>query len=350
MSLGPFKGLIFFIPALIFACANEPSKEVESKVKFKLQELDSPTEASIRGIWVLDSNCVWMSGSEGSIIRSLDGGDSWQLIPAPDHDSLDFRDIHAFSKESALVVSAGFPARVYLTENSGISWQLVYENSDSAAFMNSVHFKDPLNGLIVGDVLDNYHFFLKTTNGGRNWQRINSSKIPKPLKIEHAFAASGSCIALNSNGEYLVAFGGAKSRVFRQEGEKWVATELDVSDSSASSGVYSIASGRGILITAGGDYSKEDQEWPAIYSIDGGKSWKSSITNYNGYRSVIDYSPKMNTWIAAGINGVDLFIPEDELWLKVSDHSINTLQFDHASNLAWAGGPQGKLYRILINS
>ena len=112
MSLRLFKRLCFLIPLLLFACVNEAAKELEKQLEFEFQKLKSPTNSSIRGIWVLDSTSIWLSGAKGTVIRSLDAGDSWQLLPAPDIDSLDFRDIHAFSKESALVVSAGYPARV----------------------------------------------------------------------------------------------------------------------------------------------------------------------------------------------------------------------------------------------
>jgi len=343
------KLLLFWLLPLLLACNSEVSYEEKHEVSLKIEELDSPTKASIRGIWVLDSNCIWLSGASGTILRSLNGGDSWQLLPSPDSDSLDFRDVHAFSKESALVVSAGFPARIYLTENAGEDWQLVYENTDSSAFMNSVHFKDSLNGVIVGDVLNNYHFLLESSDGGSSWKRIDSSKLPKPLAVEHAFAASGSCIALNDGGKFVVAFGGMKSRVLREVGDKWVASELPVDDSVESSGIYSIASGGGILMTAGGDYSKIDREWPALYSNDGGKSWKVSTSNYNGYRSIIDYSPRMNLWLAAGTNGMDLFIPETGLWeKKISEKSINTLQFDPSSDQLWAAGPDGSIYRIIF--
>jgi photosystem II stability/assembly factor-like uncharacterized protein len=340
--------ILCFLP-LIFACtANEQEQEKNKAVSIVVEELDSPTEASLRGITVLDSNCIWLSGASGSILRTLDGGENWQLLAPPDQDSLDFRDVHAFSKSSALIVSAGFPARVYLTENAGETWQLVYENLDSNAFMNSVHFKDSANGLIVGDVLNGYHLLLETNNGGRRWQRIDSSKLAKPLDVEHAFAASGSCITVNSDAQYVVAFGGEKNRVLIQEGDKWTVTELPFSDSAASSGLYSIASGGGILMTAGGDYSREDLQWPAIYSNNDGVNWESTGNQYNGYRSVVAYSPSMKKWLAAGTNGIDLLNSDKEEWAKVSDRPINTLQFDTFANQAWAAGPNGNIYRIIF--
>ena len=341
------KGIILFVLPLLLACSGQNQKEeVGKELELRFELIESSINSSIRGIWVLNSDCIWMSGASGTIIRSLDGGSSWQKLPAPDNDSLDFRDIHAFSEESALIVSAGFPVKVYLTRNSGLNWELVYENLDSSAFMNSVHFRDSLNGLIVGDVLNKYHFLMESKDGGRNWKRIDSSRIAKPLPVEHAFAASGSCITVNDKGEYLVAFGGQKSRVLKQKGDEWVAVDLPVNDSLASSGIYSIASGDGMLMTAGGDYTKEDQEWPVISSLDGGISWENAGLSYNGYRSVVDYSSKMNLWLAAGSNGVDLLHPDGVGWVKVFDQSINTLQFDRSSDLAWAAGPKGHIYRI----
>ena len=45
-----------------------------------VQLLNSGTQISIRGLSVVNNNIVWVSGSQGTVGKSTDGGVSWQLI------------------------------------------------------------------------------------------------------------------------------------------------------------------------------------------------------------------------------------------------------------------------------
>ena len=70
----------------------------------KIQFIDStliinPSEAclsciSFRGASVPNNQTAWLSGSKGSVVRSIDGGKTFELIKIPDFDSIDFRSIY----------------------------------------------------------------------------------------------------------------------------------------------------------------------------------------------------------------------------------------------------------------
>lgn len=333
--------LIFLL--FLFACQ---SSQKSKQLNLIIEKQNSPTTNSLRGISVVDSNVVWLSGANGTILKTENGGKKWKLISAPDQDSLDYRDVHAFSAEEAIVVSAGFPSRVYKTKNAGETWILVHENKDSTAFMNSVHFKNKKQGIIFGDRLGDCHLILQTLDAGQSWKRISCVNMPKPLNSENGFAASGSCITTSRKGSYVIGLGGEKSRVFTSpKGNVWQANNTNFGGGKSSRGIYSIAQGGTSIVAVGGDYTKVDSSYQVVISKDQGKSWTKG-GEVHGYRSIVTYSPILKLWLAAGINGIDLSADEGLSWSKRSDVDVNTAQFSPNSSTLWAAGSKGEIYRI----
>ncbi len=52
---------------------------------------------------------AWVSGSRGTVGRTTDGGDSWQWCPPAGYEQRDFRDVHAYSENIALVMAVDSP-------------------------------------------------------------------------------------------------------------------------------------------------------------------------------------------------------------------------------------------------
>jgi photosystem II stability/assembly factor-like uncharacterized protein len=340
----------FFIAILLFAlsysCKEKDKVAIASQVLLEFQA--QPKVASIRGISVIDTNIIWMSGAKSTVLKSMDGGRNWDSLKVPSVELLDFRDVEAFSDKEAIIVSAAFPSRVYKTKDDGTSWYLVHENNDSSAFMNSIYFKNAEEGLIFGDKLGERHLILKTIDAGESWVRIVDSMLPQPLAMEHGYAASGSCITQNSNGEYVIGLGGEVSRVYVENQKHWEAFITTMNGGMNTSGIYSIASGDSALMAVGGDYLKPDSSYFPTMSFDDGESWEQTKARVNGYRSVVDYSKNKNAWIAAGINGLDYSFNRGESWTYLKTEEINTLQFDPQGYYAWAAGPKGKIWKIKI--
>ncbi len=61
---------------------------------------DTGVQARLRGLDVVTSKVVWASGSEGTVIRTTDGGRSWSSVGPPDTAALQFRDIEAFDRRA----------------------------------------------------------------------------------------------------------------------------------------------------------------------------------------------------------------------------------------------------------
>lgn len=333
---------------MLISC-HSTEKEEASALRVDVLKLAKPVDASLRGIAVLDEKQIWLSGSNGSILRSINGGLDWEVLSQPDGDSLDFRDLHVFSDSVALIVSAGYPSRIYKTRDAGKTWKLVHENSDSSAFMNSIAFVDDNSGVVLGDVLGSRHLFLRTTDAGESWNRIDSSFLPKPLSVENAFAASGTCIALNENGHYVACLGGEMVRCFYSEdGLNWTAHATEMFSGKNTRGAYSLAYGNGKFLAVGGDFLEVDSGRFPIFSEDG-KTWEKTAGNLHGYRSVIDYSDHLQIWLSAGTNGLDCSLDQGETWIKADDTNLNALQFIPNTSKAIAANQNGEVFLLTIH-
>ena len=347
------KIFFFFLIPLLFSCeqlqTTEKKKQGEETLEVIVNPLQSPTKNSLRGISILDSNIAWLSGAKGTILRTVNGGNNWELLSPPDNDSLDFRDVEAFSANEAIIINAGSPSRIYRTENGGKSWELVYENTSEAAFMNSIAFKNKNEGIIIGDLLGSRHLLLRSGNGGKNWKRIDSLDVPKPLKSENGFAASGSCIAINRKGNFFIGLGGEQSRIFSSvNGFKWRAKRTPMISGDPASGIYSIASGNEKLMAVGGNYTFPDSAHYPVISLNNGKSWKKAGGKVNGYRSIIDFCAAQKVWVCGGTNGIDLSHDGGESWKQLSSENINTLQFIPNSSKAFAANSKGEILLIEV--
>ena len=182
------------------------------KIKFVLQS--APNGISMRGSSVVNDQIVWFSGAKGHFVKTTDAGKNWLWDSIQGATHLDFRDIHAFSNQEAIVLSAGFPAKIFKTLDGGKNWTEKYSDTTEGVFFNSMDFWDKNNGIAVGDPLHGGFMIIQTKDAGESWARIPVKNIPLPVKGEAQFAASGTCITTFGNKGVCFVTGGAASRVF----------------------------------------------------------------------------------------------------------------------------------------
>jgi hypothetical protein len=80
-----------------------------------VQLVNNGTKTSIRGLSVVNDNTVWVSGSGGTIGKSIDAGKTWTFITVPGFEKKEFRDIEAFDDMTAVVMSIDTPAYILRT-------------------------------------------------------------------------------------------------------------------------------------------------------------------------------------------------------------------------------------------
>lgn len=312
----------------------------------------SGTEASFRGISAVSARIAWASGTQGTVLRTLDGGTHWQALPVPGAEKLDFRDIQAFDASTACVLSIGpgEQSRIYQTKDGGKSWQRRFTNPNPKAFYDGFAFWDRAHGIAFSDSVDGA-FPLLITNNGQTWKPLLPNVLPPALPKEGAFAASGTCIAVSGKKHVWFVTGGPAARVFHSpdRGAHWDVVTTPILSGKESQGIFSIAflnERQGVIV--GGDYSApEAREKTAAYTNDGGKTWTLAQTFPRGFRSAVGFVPGTSPtlWVAVGTNGADYSHDGGQTWHPLGNHEHNALSLTD-SQTGWAVGPKGKIFRL----
>src|SRR5262245_32130334 len=107
-------------------------------------EQSSGTKARLRGISVVSDRIAWASGAQGTYLKTIDGGATWQAGSVPGAEALDFRDVEAFDAKNAYLLSIGEgeKSRIYKTGDGGQTWQLQFTNRNPKAFFDAMAFWD----------------------------------------------------------------------------------------------------------------------------------------------------------------------------------------------------------------
>ena len=114
----------------------------------------------------------------------------WQNVSVPDAEKLDFRDLHAFDSETAVLLTAGQPARVYRTDNGGSTWALQFEHPNKESFFDAISFFDNQHGIAMSDPVDDRVLLIETLDGGKIWKELAAQRRPLKERGEAGFASS----------------------------------------------------------------------------------------------------------------------------------------------------------------
>lgn len=313
----------------------------------------SGVTARLRGVSAASERVVWASGANGTILRTADGGVSWQKRTIPESAKLDFRDIDAIDGRTAyaLSIGSGPASRIYKTTDAGEHWTLQFTNDDPKAFFDAMTFRDASNGLAISDSVDGRFVAIQTRDGGAHWTHIPADAFPAALPNEGAFAGSGTNIAVSGSTLAWIGTGAAATaRVLRTEdgGRTWKASATPLT-ASASAGIFSIAfrDPRHGLV-AGGDYRKEkDPTGVAAVTADGGVTW-TAVTGLGGFRSAVAHVPgSQSSWIAVGPSGADLTDDDGATWTPIEGAGFHAFSFPPTSRIGWGAGEGGRISKLI---
>jgi photosystem II stability/assembly factor-like uncharacterized protein len=313
-----------------------------------------PAKAGFRGLSAASAGVVWITGTQGTVLRTTDGGTTWSLLPVAGAEKLDFRGVRAFDDRNAILMSSGKAedgaARIYRTTDGGAHWQLVLEGKNAGVFFDAIAFWDRRHGIVLSDPVNGRFVLFTTADGGATWQRVPPERLPAALENEGAFAASNSCLVVGSQRRVWFATGGANTaRVFRSSdrGTTWSVSETPMHPANASSGIFSLAfrdAQSGIAV--GGDYANPgNSPTPNILlTSDGGKTWHDGGASDPAglFFSAAAYAPETNEVWIAGSRGLNVW--RNGAWHKEAAGNFNAITFVD-SHHGWAVGPDGLVMR-----
>jgi photosystem II stability/assembly factor-like uncharacterized protein len=308
------------------------------------QESSTGCDASLRGLSVVDDHTLWASGANATVLRSVDGGKTWNSCGPSGFEKLEIRSIVAVNDRIATVASAGTPAVILQTQDAGQTWKEVFRHASPVAFFDAMRFWDPQHGMVFSDPVDGRILIVITTDGGQTWQVIPPERIPLATEKEGGFAASNSALCVGKEGRAWIGTGGAESptsRVYSTSdyGKSWSVNACPLNSDTAA-GVFSIAVHQqlSLLIAVGGDYRPEaTSATTAAFSRDLGQSWQLASQPPAVFVSAVAVA-KSKLLIATG--------PTSSYYSNDGDH---WKQFSATGFHATEASPTGKVYAVGAN-
>ncbi|MCK6612849.1 MAG: protein kinase [Ignavibacteriaceae bacterium] len=276
--------------------------------------LNSGITSNLNSLTFVNYGLGFAVGEGGVIIKSTDGGNSWERILPPD--SLNFFDVRYNGVSSLFVTADG--GKMYKSADDGLTWLPVPTGISETLFR--IYFIGNGNGYAVGSrgamirttdngltwtrvitptqsLLYSVHFFnsqsgmavgwngtiIKTTDGGYTWRQL-SAFTDKYFRD----------IYLTGSDEAIVVAAGGEIYRTTDGGENWLSVE-----SKTNSGLVSV------LFTDDSNGIITGNKGEILESFDGGKTWSisSSGNYYSLNRAAVVEGSKL---IIAGFNGIVL--------------------------------------------
>ncbi len=321
---------------------------VAQKLPFNASTQYTEKGISFRGLCVLDAQNVWVSGSNGRVLRTTDAGKTWVNVSPQGFEKYDFRDIHAFDSQTAVMINAGSPTFILRTTDAGKTWQQIYQNTHEKAFLDDIAFEGD-KGIVFGDPDSTGKFLtLLSEDAGKTWQ-TQYDFFPIPEGQEAGFAASGSILQYQNGAVWLATGGGAKSRLFyaSQAGKGWEIQHTPIQAGKEAQGIFSLAIGAGkVWVAVGGDYTQsENPAKTAIYTLNAGKTWAISTLPPAGYRSGVAHL-KGKTFVCVGTSGADYTKDAGKTWKPLNKLNANAIRFAKKADVGWVVGNDGLIYQL----
>ncbi len=333
--------------------------------QFEMQ--NSGTTASLRGIDAVGAGVAWASGTDGTVIRTEDGGYLWQRCAVPaGAEKLDFRGVQGFDANTAVVMASGKgeASGVWKTTDGCQTWLKVFANPDGEGFFDAIRVAADGKIYVLGDPVGGKFALFVSEDKGATW--LVAGEAGRDTEgIAGAFAASNS--ALVSVGPYLMfgtgVVGAAGPRIYRTgvKCEKvvtnclvaWTYANVPMQVAGEAAGVFSIAGRMGkdkqgqSLVTGvavGGDYSKPAMAG-AVYTIDGGAHWLPAEKMPGGYRSAVAWDATSKSWLAVGPGGADVSRDDGKNWTALTGENVGGW---NAISLPFVVGPKGRVGRVML--
>lgn len=343
-------------PAAVAAPAAAAGTSAPRAAGPVLEEQASGVGAVLQAVSAVGDEVAWVSGHDAAVLRTTDGGATWERLRVPGADSLEFRDVEAFGANEAFLLAAGPGARsrIYHTTDGGRTWTQQFVNAEPRAFYDCFAFFDERRGVTVSDAVDGRLLVRVTTDGGAHWDLVPPEAVPAAAAGEGAFAASGTCLATLGERLAWIATGSASaSRVYRSGdgGRTWAVSAVPVVSGEAA-GATSVAfrdPQHGVALGGRIAVATDTANQVAV-TADGGITWtRGGRPPFAGavYGSAWVPGTRPPALVAAGPGGLAVSRDDGATWTALSANAYWAVGFA-SPRAGWAVGPRGRITRIRL--
>ncbi|MEO2011952.1 MAG: hypothetical protein ABGX22_25010 [Pirellulaceae bacterium] len=342
--------VLFGILLFVTTDCNRASGQVQRDT-IRITPQTSGVDASFRGLAVRSMKEAWITGSKGTVIRTLDGGRTWNPIVVPGANDLDFRDVEVLPDGTVVLMSigSGNASRILRSTNAGTAWKTVLTNAEPNGFFDGMTFtQDGRNGLLFGDPINGRMDMYRTDDHGVTWRRVAERLRPPLEKGEYGFAASGTGVVMMGKSIWI-ATGGSVARVLHSadDGATWKAHTTPVRSGNESSGIFSIdfVDPR-TAVVVGGNYLRPEVDRDNIArSIDGGITWAIVPSVRMPHKACVRSLGK-GRLLTCGRTGVAFSSDAGLTWEQITTDSYFTLAVDKDSATGFLAGRDGHVARF----
>ncbi|HSJ64125.1 MAG TPA: hypothetical protein VK922_09580 [Gemmatimonadaceae bacterium] len=342
------------IPAAL-GCATPVVDPTPATVPAARVAQSSGTQALLQAVSVVSPSVVWVSGHRGTYARTTNGGTTWRSGVVPGADTLQWRDVHGVSADTAFLLSAGNGdlSRIYKTHDGGATWAQQFVNRDSAAFFDCFAFWDSRRGIAFSDAVDGAFVILVTTDGA-TWHRVPDAALPAAQPGEGSFAASGTCVDARPGGHAWIGTGNAATaRVLRTAdyGRSWTAVPVPIAGGEASGLASVIFRDARNGLAAGGPIGRPDDSTLVVArTSDGGRTW--SPAGWPGFTGAVYGSAwvpgaRTPTVVAVGPRGASVSRDGGATWAVIDTTSYWAVGAA-SPDAVWLVGPGGRIVRTSV--
>jgi photosystem II stability/assembly factor-like uncharacterized protein len=324
-------------------------------------------------VHVVDPMVIWAAGggfagavNDGTVVRTVDGGQTWQNVTPPGGTAHAIRDVEARDANHAvmLVCDTGIdgngvfkPSRISFTSNGGKKWQTAFD-ANQIDFYNAMGFFNDRRGLAFSDPVNGRFPILETGNGGHKWKLANpQGGLPIAVPNEFGRATGTSLVALGPNDAW---FGtnpenDPGARVFHTEdgGKRWTVATTPIPGGPV--GIVSLSFRdrlNGLAVGGDAPASAANPQGTdvgvAARTSDGGATW-DPVGPLNGFRNSVAWIPGLpNTAVAVGPTGSDVSDDGGKNWKPIPNSPFLLGVAARSANTCWAVGQGGIAAKLTI--
>ena len=295
-----------------------------------------PQGNTLRDIFIFDQNTAISVGDLGTVIKTTDGGETWNVQHHVGGTSNSLNSVWFIDNYIGWMIDNHV---VFKTTDGGDIWFEIYDGTE--CIPSHVHFIDENTGFVFGKTTEEgwgYGVCCKTMNGGKDW---TCSRLPGRMAL-YRYSAS---FFMNFDTGWVVGDAFGPNVIYKTTdcGKTWVQKQVEPLVYGLQD-IYFIDDKNGFIVGLFGAFLKTN---------DGGNTWhyqnlweKYQKVEYQNFNSVF-FTDSLNGWIV-GPGFILETADGGEDWAEVENSEIIYNLFKvrfSGKNTGWIVGGDGEIYR-----